>query len=135
MLVTGQDGTTSHANTQSRRSDCCLLNRRVCRSSPNCSRKRGGGKNHVGATVTVCGKAASTRFVSGSKGQPTFLNLDKPHPKEIFTIVIWGTDRPKFGKPEDTYRNKDICVTGRITSHKSVPQVIIGAPSQIQTQK
>jgi hypothetical protein len=92
-------------------------------------------KNHVGATVTVCGKVASTRFVSGSKGQPTFLNLDKPHPKEIFTIVIWGTDRPKFGKPKDTYRNKDICVTGRITSHKSVPQVIIGAPSQIQTQK
>jgi hypothetical protein len=25
----------------------------------------------------------------------TFINLDKPYP--IFTIVIWGSERPKFG--------------------------------------
>jgi len=92
-------------------------------------------KNHVGEKVTVCGKVVSTRFVSASKGQPTFLNLDKPHPKEIFTILIWGTDRPKFGKPEDTYRNKDVCVTGTITNHLGRPQIMASALSQIQTQK
>ena len=92
-------------------------------------------KNHVGEKTTVCGKVASTHFASGSKGQPTFLNLDEPYPKEIFTILIWGSERPKFGKPEDTYRNKDICVTGKVISHKGVPEIIASETSQIQTQK
>jgi hypothetical protein len=35
-----------------------------------------------------------------SKGHPTFLNLDEPNPKEVFTILIWGSDRAKFGTPE-----------------------------------
>jgi hypothetical protein len=92
-------------------------------------------KNHVGEKATVCGKVVSTHFASGSKGQPTFLNLDEPYPKETFTILIWGSDWPKFGKPEDTYRGKDVCVTGKITSHKGVPEIIAGEASQIQTQK
>lgn len=57
-------------------------------------------KDHVGETRTVCGKVASTHYASGSKGQPTFLNLDEPYPKEVFTILIWGSDRAKFGAPE-----------------------------------
>ena len=27
------------------------------------------------------------------QGQPTFLNLDDPYPKEVFTISIWGSER------------------------------------------
>lgn len=92
-------------------------------------------KNHVGEKTTVCGKVVSTHFASGSKGQPTFLNLDEPYPKEIFTILIWGSDRPKFEKPEDTYRDKDVCVTGKITSHNSRPEIIATEASQIQTRK
>ena len=56
-------------------------------------------KEHVGETRTVCGKVASTHFASKSKGEPTFLNLDEPYPKEVFTILIWGSDRAKFGAP------------------------------------
>ena len=85
--------------------------------------------------MTVCGKVVSTHFASGSKGQPTFLNLDEPYPKEVFTILIWGSDRPKFGKPEDTYRGKDVCVTGKITSHNGRPEIIATEASQIQTRK
>ena len=92
-------------------------------------------KNHVGEKATVCGKVVSTHFASGSKGQPTFLNLDEPYPKEIFTVLIWGSDRPKFGKPDDTYRDKDVCVTGKITSHKGLPEIIASEASQIQTRK
>jgi len=54
-------------------------------------------KNHVGETATVCGKVVSARFASKSKGQPTFLNLDEPYPNHIFTVVVWGSDREKFG--------------------------------------
>jgi len=57
-------------------------------------------KDHVGEIRTVCGKVVSTHYASGSKGQPTFLNLDEPYPKEVFTILIWATiarnsERPK----------------------------------------
>jgi hypothetical protein len=40
-------------------------------------------KDHVGDKMTVCGKVASTHYAKSSKGEPTFLNLDEPYPKEI----------------------------------------------------
>jgi len=40
---------------------------------------------HIGEKATVCGVVASARYASRSKGQPTFLNLDKPYPNQIFT--------------------------------------------------
>lgn len=77
----------------------------------------------------------STHFASGSKGQPTFLNLDEPYPKEIFTILIWGSDRPKFGHPEETYRDKSVCVTGKTTNHRGVPEIAASEPGQIESRK
>jgi hypothetical protein len=92
-------------------------------------------KDHVGKTRTVCGKVASTHYASSSKGQPTFLNLDEPYPKEVFTILIWGSDRTKFGAPETKYGNARVCVTGKITSHREKPEIIATEPSQIVQQK
>ena len=88
-------------------------------------------KDHVGEVRTVCGKVASTHYASGSKGQPTFLNLDEPYPKEDFTILIWGSDRAKFGAPETKYKDARVCVTGKITSHREKPEIIATEPSQI----
>ena len=68
-------------------------------------------KDHAGEAETVCGKVISARYASRSKGQPTFLNLDEPYPNEIFTIVIWGENRPKFGTPESKYADDKVCVT------------------------
>jgi hypothetical protein len=81
-------------------------------------------KDHVGETRTVCGRVASTHFASKSKGEPTFLNLDEPYPKEVFTILIWGSDRAKFGTPETKYKDAKVCVTGKITSHREKPEII-----------
>jgi hypothetical protein len=92
-------------------------------------------KDHVGETRTVCGKVASTHFASKSKGQPTFLNLDEPYPKEVFTILIWGSDRAKFGTPETKYKDARVCVTGKITSYRGKPEIIATEPSQIVQQK
>jgi micrococcal nuclease len=92
-------------------------------------------KNHVGETATVYGRVASAHFAEKSKGQPTFLNLDKPYPNAIFTILIWGTDRQKFGKAEETYRDKNVCVSGKITSHRDTPEIVITTPGQIRIQK
>jgi hypothetical protein len=61
-------------------------------------------KDHIGETATVCGDVVSTRYAASTKGQPTFLNLDKPYPNQIFTVLIWGSNRSKFGTPEVTTR-------------------------------
>lgn len=92
-------------------------------------------KHHIGETATVCGSVASTHYATQSKGQPTFLNLDEPYPREIFTILIWGSDRPKFGAPETKYREARVCVTGKIKSYRDVPEIVATEPSQIEIQK
>jgi hypothetical protein len=92
-------------------------------------------KDHVGEAQTVCGKVVSTRYAPRSKGQPTFLNLDEPYPNEIFTILIWGEDRSKFGTPETDYRDKNVCITGKISSYQGTPEIVATEPSQIVAQK
>jgi DNA/RNA endonuclease YhcR with UshA esterase domain len=92
-------------------------------------------KDHVGERATVCGGVVSTRFATRSKGEPTFLNLDQPYPKQIFTIVIWGSDRSKFGDPTAKYTAKRVCVTGRIALYRGVPEIAVSDPNQIEIQK
>lgn len=92
-------------------------------------------KNHIDERATVCGKVVSTRYATTSKGEPTFLNLDEPYPRQVFTIVIWGTKRPKFGDPEKKYRDSQICVTGKITSYRGSPEITASDPTEIEIQK
>src|SRR5262245_29907342 len=72
-------------------------------------------KNHLGENATVCGVVMSTKYLESKRRSPTLLDLDRAYPNEPFTIVIWGADRAKFGKPEESYANKHVCVTGTIT--------------------
>jgi hypothetical protein len=88
-------------------------------------------KNHLGEVGTVCGVVASAKYAAGSRGRPTFLNLDEPYPREIFTVVIWGSDRSKFGAPEGAYFHKNICVSGEISQYRGVPQIVANDPKQI----
>jgi hypothetical protein len=88
-------------------------------------------KEHFGETATVCGDVASTRYSDSTKGQPTFLNLDKPYPNQVFTIVIWGNNRGKFGTPENDFKGKRICVTGKITAYAGLPEIVADDPKQI----
>ena len=77
---------------------------------------------HIGEEATICGVVASATFAARSRRQPTFLNLDKPYPNHIFTVVIWGTDRAAFSPPpEVAYRNKRVCVTGFIKEYRGRP--------------
>ena len=99
---------------------------------------------HIGENATVCGVVASTRYAAGTKGQPTFLNFDLPYPRQIFSVVIWGSDRPKFGTPDTTLMGKRTCATGTIQSFEARPRSslltpdsllfgsVAGAPSRIR---
>ncbi len=89
-------------------------------------------KDHVEENATVCGVVVDTKFAARTKGQPTFLNLDKPYPEHIFTALIWGSDRPKFGQPEATYKGKHICVTGTIEAYRGVPEIVVTDPGQLR---
>ena len=91
-------------------------------------------KDHVGETATVCGKVVSTRYAVSTKWQPTFFNLDKPYPNQIFTIVIWGDNRSKFGTPETDFKGKRICVIGKITAYAGLPEIVADDPKQIKVE-
>jgi micrococcal nuclease len=89
-------------------------------------------KDHVGQTGTVCGKVVSTRFLESSNRKPTFLNFDKPFPDHTFTAIIFGDNRAKFGKPEEDYLQKAVCVTGEIKDYNSKPEIELTDPKQIR---
>lgn len=91
-------------------------------------------KDHIGELATVCGKVVSTRYAESSRGRPTFLNFDEPYPNQVFTVVIWGSDRSKFGDPETRYRGKRVCANGKIGEFKGVPEVVTNEPAQIKMQ-
>jgi DNA/RNA endonuclease YhcR with UshA esterase domain len=86
---------------------------------------------HVGETATVCGVVASAKFAASSRSQPTFLDLNEPYPNAPFTVVIFGSDRPKFGTPETSLRGKRICVTGKISDYHGKPEIVLTDPSQL----
>lgn len=86
---------------------------------------------HVGETATGCGIVASANYSVRTKAQPTFLNLDQPYPKHIFTVLIWGSDRSKFGTPEVQFMGKRLCATGKIETYKGKPEIIARDPRQL----
>ena len=90
---------------------------------------------HVGEQATVCGVVASAHYAARSKGQPTFLNLDEPYPNPIFTVLIWGEDRPKFGEPEVRFRDKRICAAGVIRLYRDAAEIVAREPSQLRLEK
>ena len=90
--------------------------------------------DHIGEVATVCGTVASPNFAIRSKGQPTYLNLDRLYPNQVFTILIWGSDRPKFGTPETTLMGKRVCAPGTIQEYRGTPEIVATEPRQLTTQ-
>lgn len=85
---------------------------------------------HVGTTATVCGTIAGAHYAERSDGQPTFINLDKPYPDPVFTIVIFGDYRAKFSPPPETWSGH-VCATGKITSFHGKAEMKVFDPGQI----
>ncbi len=87
---------------------------------------------YIGKTISVCDKIFGGIFMSKSSGQPTFLNMGAAYPNAPFTIVIWADARRKFKlKPEEFYRNKQVCITGEIIVFNGKPEMIVTDPTQI----
>jgi DNA/RNA endonuclease YhcR with UshA esterase domain len=86
---------------------------------------------HIGETATVCGMVASAKYEANAKSQPTLLDLGKPYPNSVFTAVVYGENRAKFGTPETSLRGKRICVTGQISEYQGKPEIVLTEPSQL----
>lgn len=93
-------------------------------------------KDFVGQHKTVCGVVASAKYARRSRGKPTFLNLGKPYPSQVFTAVIWIGARKRFSyRPERKLARKRICVSGRISTYKRKAQIEVSGPSQIRLEE
>lgn len=88
--------------------------------------------NHVGESAKVCGRVASAKYATETRRKPTFLNLDRPYPDQVFTALIWESDRSSFSYPPESLRGQRICVKGTIELYKGRAQIIVSSPSQIE---
>ena len=86
-------------------------------------------KNHVGEKATVCGKVASEKTASTSRGEPTFINLGTPYPKQVFTILVWGDDRKNVGELPRV--GAHVCASGVIQDYRGVPEIVVRSSGQL----
>lgn len=96
----------------------------------------GEAQQHIQETNTVCGLVASTKYADSAEPKLTYLNLGRPYPNQVCTVVIPDSVRPKFKvRPEELFKDKMICVTGLITANREKPQIVIDDPFQIEVQE
>ena len=77
---------------------------------------------HVGERTTVCGRIASEHTATSSRGTPTFINLDKPYPDRVFTVLVLGNDRASVGAIPSSGM---LCATGVIISSRGRPEIVV----------
>jgi micrococcal nuclease len=86
---------------------------------------------HINETVTICDKVYGGKYFGASN--MTLLDVGGAHPNEYLTLVIKGDDNKKFkGQADEIFRNKKICVTGKIIDYKGKPEIEITEPDQIR---
>ena len=87
---------------------------------------------HIGDSVKVCGQVYDTYYDSRAENTPTFLNIGAKYPNQLLTIVIWSEVRKQLDfKPEEFYKEKQICIVGKITEFQKKPQIVISTINQI----
>jgi hypothetical protein len=90
---------------------------------------------HLKETATVCGNVAAVQTHDEASGKPTFIAFGKPYPEQLFTGVIWGSDRSRFGTRLDTELiRRRICLTGTIVDFRGKLEIVVHEPSQLALQ-
>jgi hypothetical protein len=94
-------------------------------------------KNHNGEMAIVCGKVVDSKvskYGIAGHGKPVTFDLDQPEPNPVFYFVSFGT---QDGGPEEAlaaYKDKRVCVTGKILMTDSVPFIMAADRTQIKLQ-
>ena len=85
---------------------------------------------HIGDSLTIKGFVADV-YVSE---KVSYLNFENKFPKNIFSCAIFSSKAEVFGDLSK-YKSKEVEVTGKITTYKNKPQVILNSPDQIKILK
>ena len=84
--------------------------------------------NYVSKSITVCSRIYGIR----STEKITQINIEAPFPNSPFTIIIFAYSYNKFPQPiAEYYKDKNICVKGKVELYKDKPQIIIDNPEDI----
>ena len=87
---------------------------------------------HVGDSVTVCTRIYGGIFLDRSKDSLTLLNAGGRYPNSPLTVLIRINARRQFkDTPEVFYKDKDVCITGKIILYKEKPEIIVYDEKQI----
>lgn len=71
-----------------------------------------------------------------SKGTPTFLNAGGRYPTNPLTLVIWSDVRKEFAdNPEEFFKDKMVCIFGKLELFKDKHQIIIHLKLQVVLQQ
>jgi hypothetical protein len=94
-------------------------------------------KNHLGKTVTVCGKVVDTKIPKyglAGRGKPVTFDLDQPEPNPVFYFVAFGSKPEGPKEAVAAYQGKRVCVTGEINMSAAVPFIMAADRAQIKPQ-
>jgi hypothetical protein len=86
---------------------------------------------YEGQLVYTCGKVYSTKVIN-SNGM-ILMNVGGEYPNAPLTIVIYNNSLKNFdANPEEFYKGKNICFSGKIKMYKGRPEIIINTKHAIQ---
>ena len=72
-------------------------------------------------------------FGKNEKVKNVYLNMRDQYPDHKFTVVIFESDLPKFPEnPVIFYKDKSICVQGKISFYKEKPKIVAKNEEQIE---
>jgi hypothetical protein len=80
-------------------------------------------KDYMDKEVCVFGKAVSFKLASEGKFT-NYINIDKPYPESVFTVVITNSYLEKLNIKIEDLKDKNIYVKGKITIYKNDPKQI-----------
>ena len=88
---------------------------------------------HEGEIVALEGCVAGATLQSQSNGKPLFINMFDPYPRNLFTVVIWGSDQHKFLTASE-YNQKMVRITGLLEKSPKQGRLTISLrkPEQIK---
>ena len=95
-------------------------------------------KDYMNKEVVVFGKAVSLKSAY-NKRSPNFINLDKPYPNNVFTVVIFNDHLKKLNIKLEDLKGKVIYVKGKVSTYKNdpkqIPQILNPISIEIKKEK
>ncbi len=86
---------------------------------------------YIGKKVTICARIYGIR----STEKITQINLGDKFPNNPLTVVIFASSYKNFkGSLEDLFKDKNVCVKGKVEQYKGKTQIIVEQPADIIVQ-